>query len=120
VAGEQAGGVMDRFGSRKEGWGSLEGFSVAGGGGSAAGKRQWQAGVGVTSGVRAVEEEVLDGAVLRVRSRRSVEGWSRLSVVARIDQRGTVVVVRTWGRRRRLACRCRARGGDGEFKGEPG
>jgi hypothetical protein len=37
--------------------------------GSAAGKRRWQARVGVTGGVRAVGEEILGGAVLGVGSR---------------------------------------------------
>jgi hypothetical protein len=42
--------------------------------GSAAGKGRRQAGVGVSGGVRAVGEEVLDGVVLGVGSRRSEEG----------------------------------------------
>jgi hypothetical protein len=62
VAGEQADGVTDWFSGRREGRGSPKSFS-------AAEKRRWQARVGVTGGVRAVEEEVLGGAVLGVGSR---------------------------------------------------
>jgi hypothetical protein len=62
VAGEQVGGVTDRFGSQREGRGSPEGLS-------AVGKKRRQAGVGVIGGVREVGEEVLGGAVLGVGSR---------------------------------------------------
>jgi hypothetical protein len=72
VAEEQAGGVTDRFSSRREERGSPEGFLAVEG--LAAGKRRQQAEVGVTGGVRAVREEVLGGTVLGVGSRRSEEG----------------------------------------------
>jgi hypothetical protein len=62
VAREQADEVTDWFSGRREGRGSPKSFS-------AAEKRRWQARVGVTGGVRAVEEEVLGGAVLGVGSR---------------------------------------------------
>jgi hypothetical protein len=94
--------------------------------GSTTGKRRQQARVGVTGGVRAVGEDVLGGVVLGVGSRRSEEGWSRLSAVAHVDRSGTAAVVRTRGHRRRLVGhrglghRCGARGGVGEFKGGPG
>jgi hypothetical protein len=118
VAGKQAGGVTDQFGSRREGRISPEGFS-------AAGKRRWQARVGVTDGVRAVGEDVLDGAVLGVGSRPLEEDWSRLSTVARFGPRGTMVVEWRSSRGRRQVGhgssrrRCRARGSDGEFGGGP-
>jgi hypothetical protein len=41
-----------------------------------------QAGVGVTGGVRAVGEGVLNGAMLGVGSRRSERGWRGLSAAA--------------------------------------
>jgi hypothetical protein len=104
VAGEQAGRVTDRFGSRREG-GAHRKASLQRRG-SAVGKRRQQAGVGVTGEVRAVGEEVLGGAVLGVGSRWSEEGWRGLSTVAQVGQRGTAAVVRTRGHRRRLAgCR---------------
>jgi hypothetical protein len=68
-----------------------------------AGKRRRQARVGVTGVVRAVGEEVIGDAVLGVGSRRSEEGWSGLSAVARVGQRGTTAVVQTRGRQRQLA-----------------
>jgi hypothetical protein len=88
------------------------------------GKRCRQAGVGVTGGVRAVGEDVLDGVVLGVGSRRSKDGWSRLSAVVRFGRRGMVVVERSsrgcrqvgQGSSRR---RCRAWDADGEFGGGP-
>jgi hypothetical protein len=94
--------------------------------GSEAGKRQWQAGVGVTGGVRAVGEDVLGGAVIGVGSRRLEDGWNGLSVVAQFDRRGTAVVEqrssrgRRQGGRRSSRCRCGAWGVDGEFRGGPG
>jgi hypothetical protein len=45
-------------------------------------ERRRQAGVGVTVRVRAVGEDVLGGAVLRVGSRKLEEGLSGLSAVA--------------------------------------
>jgi hypothetical protein len=94
--------------------------------GSTVGKRRRQAGVWVTDKVRVVEEEVLGGAVLGVGSRRSEEGWSRLSVVAQVGRRGTAAVVQTRGCRcrfvgcRGLGCRWGPRGGVREFRGGPG
>jgi hypothetical protein len=89
------------------------------------GKRRWQAGVGVTGGVRAVGKDVLSGTVLGVGSRQSEERWSGLSAVAQFSWRGTAVVERRSNRGRRQGGwgssqrRCGARGGDGEFGGGP-
>jgi hypothetical protein len=64
--------------------------------------------------------------MLGVGSRWSEDDWSRLSAVARFDQRGTTVVERRstrghrqggWGRSWR---RCGAQGDDREFGGGPG
>jgi hypothetical protein len=86
--------------------------------GPAAGKRWRQAGVGVTGGVRAVGKEVLSGTVLGVGSRLSKKGWSGLSTVTWVGRRGTTTVIRTRGRRHRLAGgsghRWGPRGGDNE------
>jgi hypothetical protein len=54
--------------------------------GSAAGKRGQQARVGVIGWVKAVGEEILDGATLGVGSRRSERGWSGLSTVSKAAQ----------------------------------
>jgi hypothetical protein len=91
--------------------------------GTAAGKRRRQAWVGVTGGVRAIREDVLDGMVLGVGSRRSEEGWSRLSTVAWFGQRRTTVVEWSNSRGRQQGgqgssqCRCGAQGDDEEFRG---
>jgi hypothetical protein len=89
------------------------------------GKRRRQARVGVTGGVRAVGEDVLDGVVLGVGSRRSKDGWSRLSAVVRFGRRGMVVVERRSSRGCRQVGqgssrrRCGAWDADGEFGGGP-
>jgi hypothetical protein len=93
---------------------------------SAVEKRWRQAGVGVTGGVRAVGEDVLGGTVLAVGSRRSEEGWSGLSMVARFGHQGIVAVKRRSSRGHRQGGpgssrrRCGAQGGDRKFGGGPG
>jgi hypothetical protein len=79
--------------------------------GSAAGKRHRQAGVGVTSWVRVVGEELLDGAVLEVWLTRPKRGWSGLSAAARVTRGGAVV-------RARRVCRGRS-GSDRAADGWP-
>jgi hypothetical protein len=91
--------------------------------GTAARKRRRQAWVGITGGFRAIGEDVLCDTVLGVASRRSEEGWSRLSAVAWFGQRGTMVVEWRSSRGRQQGdwwssqCHCGARGGDEEFRG---
>jgi hypothetical protein len=93
---------------------------------SAAGKRRRQAGGVVIGGVRAVREDVLGGAVLRVGLRRSKDGWSGLSAVARFGRSGTAVVEWSSSRECRQGGpgssrhRCAARGSDKEFRVGPG
>jgi hypothetical protein len=119
-------------GSKPAGWRTGLAAEERGGGhqkaslwwrGTAAGNRRRQAWVGVIGGVREIGEDVLCDTVLGVGSRRSEEGWSRLSVVAWFSQRGTTVVEwrssrgRQQGGRGSSHCRCGAQGGDEEFRG---
>jgi hypothetical protein len=86
-------------------------------------ERRRQARVGVTVRVRAVGEDVLGGAVLRVGSRWSEEGLSGLSTVAWFGWRGTAAMERRSSRGRwqggpiSSRRRCGARGGDGNLEG---
>jgi hypothetical protein len=124
VAGEQAGGVTDQFGGRKEGRGSPEGFSVAEGinGREKTVARRSRGHRRSLSGLGGSTQWL--GAWGGVEMTR--EGLEQLFTVAQVGRRGTTAVAQTWGCWRWLAgCRgsgrrCRARGGVGEFGGGPG